>query len=134
MTTQQKINRPGRPKSRSNPIDIAVGENLRTLRLSKRKSQDDLGAAISVSFQQIQKYENGTNRISAGRLVQLADALGCHPIDFFKGVTDAKPGQVWGKFDTLGDVRVLETFQLIACPKQRARVVELMETLAGVDD
>jgi transcriptional regulator with XRE-family HTH domain len=97
-------------------------------------SQEDLGAAAGVTFQQIQNYENGGNRISAGRLLQLADGLGCHPIDFYKGLNDAKPGQVWGKFDTLGDVRVLETFQLIACPKQRARIVELMETLAGVDD
>jgi transcriptional regulator with XRE-family HTH domain len=97
-------------------------------------SQGDLGGAIGVTFQQIQKYENGTNRIGAGRLLQLADGLGCHPVDFYKGMIDEAPGEVWGKFDTLGDVRVLETFQLIACPKQRARIVELMETLAVVDD
>jgi transcriptional regulator with XRE-family HTH domain len=104
------------------------------LRLAAGKSQEDTGKAVGVRFQMIQKYETGRNRITAGRLVQLADALGCHPIDFFKDMSDAEPDQVWGKFDTLGDVRVLETFQLIACPKQRARIVELMETLAWVDD
>jgi transcriptional regulator with XRE-family HTH domain len=116
------------------PVDIAVGKNVRTLRLMKGKTQEAVAKAVGVKFQQIQKVEKGVNRLSAGRIVQLADAIGCHPIDFFKDMSGAEPGEVWGKFDTLGDVRVLETFQLIACPKQRARIVELMETLAGVDD
>jgi transcriptional regulator with XRE-family HTH domain len=131
MTTKQKIKTHGR---RASPKDIAVAKNVRTLRLMNGKTQEGVAKVIGITFQQLQKYENSSNRISAGRLVQLADAIGCHPIDFFKDMSDAEPDQVWGKFDTLGDVRVLETFQLIACPKQRARIVELMETLPGVDD
>jgi transcriptional regulator with XRE-family HTH domain len=131
MTIKQKIKTRGR---RASPKDIAVAKNVKTLRLMKGKTQEGVAKAVGITFQQLQKYENSSNRISAGRLVQLADAIGCHPIDFFKDMSDAEPGEVWGKFDTLGDVRVLETFQLIACPKQRARIVELMETLAGVDD
>jgi transcriptional regulator with XRE-family HTH domain len=115
-------------------IDIAVAKNVRALRLSSGLSQEAVGKAVGVSFQQITKYENASNRITAGRLVQLADALGCHPADFFMNMSDGDLGQVWGKFNTLGDAKVLRTFQYIACPDQKAKILALMETLAGVDD
>jgi transcriptional regulator with XRE-family HTH domain len=116
------------------PVDIAIGKTLRSLRLAAGKSQEEVGKAVGVSFQQIQKAEKGSNRISAGRLVELADAIGCHPTDFFVNLCDGVPGEVWNQFDTLGDVRVLKVFQLIACPDQKAKILALMETLAGVDD
>jgi transcriptional regulator with XRE-family HTH domain len=50
-----------------------------------RMSQGALGKAVGITFQQIQKYENGTNRVGAGRLQQIADALGCQPAWFFEG-------------------------------------------------
>jgi transcriptional regulator with XRE-family HTH domain len=61
--------------------DIAVGERIRARRNQLEMSQEDLGKALGVSFQQIQKYEKGTNRISSGRLIQVVNALQC-------GVTD----------------------------------------------
>lgn len=56
-------------------IDIHVGNRIRSLRLERGLSQEDLGAEVGVSYQQIQKYERGTNRVSASRLYALAVAL-----------------------------------------------------------
>jgi transcriptional regulator with XRE-family HTH domain len=61
--------------------DIAIGERIKSRRNQIDMSQEELGHALKVSFQQIQKYEKGINRISSGRLLQLAEALQC-------GVTD----------------------------------------------
>jgi transcriptional regulator with XRE-family HTH domain len=61
------------------PIDIAVGFRLRTLRKSKGMSQEQLGRSLGITFQQIQKYERGTNRISASMLVKSARALSVSP-------------------------------------------------------
>ena len=58
-------------------LDIAIGERIRARRNQIEMSQENLGGALGVSFQQIQKYEKGVNRLSSGRLIQLADALQC---------------------------------------------------------
>jgi len=60
---------------RAGPIDAVVGRTIRALRLSKGISQGALGIRLGVSFQQVQKYENGSNRVGAGRLAQIAMAL-----------------------------------------------------------
>ncbi len=70
------------PSGEPNPIDTHVGRRLRERRLLLGLSQEELGKAVGVSFQQIQKYEGGSNRLSASRLWQLCEALGC-PVDFF---------------------------------------------------
>jgi transcriptional regulator with XRE-family HTH domain len=64
------------------PIDVIVGVNLRRLRRRAGLSQTDLGALVGVTFQQIQKYENGKNRISASRLWECARVLE-QPIEKF---------------------------------------------------
>lgn len=72
------------------PIDIAVGANLKLLRTMRGRSQEWLAEACGVTFQQIQKYETGFNRVSASRLVKIADAL-MYPIsDFFEEVGSGK--------------------------------------------
>ena len=59
-----------------NPIDKQIGQRVRTQRLMIGMSQEKLGDALGVTFQQIQKYEKGTNRIGSGRLHQIASVLG----------------------------------------------------------
>jgi DNA-binding XRE family transcriptional regulator len=59
-------------KKRVNAVDTVVGARIRNLRLRNRLSQSQLGKQLGVTFQQVQKYENGTNRVSAGRLAGLA--------------------------------------------------------------
>ena len=67
-------------------IDKAVGARIRALRLARRMTQDALARQVGVQFQQIQKYESGTNRISASRLFMIAGALGVPVEHFFEGV------------------------------------------------
>jgi transcriptional regulator with XRE-family HTH domain len=61
------------------PVDHAVGENIRTARLVAGLSQTELGAACGITFQQIQKYEKGANRVGGSRLMQIAEALKVPP-------------------------------------------------------
>jgi transcriptional regulator with XRE-family HTH domain len=68
-----------------NELDQRVGERLRSRRLKMGVSQSELGAAAGVSFQQVQKYEKGANRISAGRMIQFAERLGVTPAYFVEG-------------------------------------------------
>lgn len=68
------------------PHDAAVGESIKTVRQCRKMSQEALARACGVTFQQIQKYEKGTNRIGAGRLVQIADALGVSPAALLGGL------------------------------------------------
>lgn len=62
-------------KRRATADDVAIGQKLRALRLDRGLSQSEVGSLVGVTFQQMQKYENGMNRISAGRLVRIAAAL-----------------------------------------------------------
>ena len=70
-------------------IDRNAGARLRAVRADRGISQSALGDAIGVTFQQIQKYEKGTNRISISRLVIICQALNCHPMDIIGEGVDA---------------------------------------------
>ena len=70
------------------PTDVHVGRRVREARVAKGMSQTDLGDKLGVSFQQVQKYEKGTNRIGASRLLQTATALNVPVEYFFDGVND----------------------------------------------
>ena len=68
------------------PVDIHVGKMLRSIRKAKGISQERLADALRVSFQQVQKYENGSNRISASKMFDAAVFLGVGPASFFDGL------------------------------------------------
>src|SRR5919106_3186763 len=72
-------------------IDKLVGRNIRIQRLAKGLSQTELAQKLGVTFQQVQKYEKGVNRIGAGRLFQIGRILGVHVMDFFDGSNAGKP-------------------------------------------
>ncbi|MFK7866948.1 MAG: helix-turn-helix domain-containing protein [Alphaproteobacteria bacterium] len=75
------------------PVDIAVGGRIRTLRIGNGLSQEELGRLIGVSFQQVQKYEKGSNRLGASRIVQISEAL-CVPVaTIFDGIDTTKAAQ-----------------------------------------
>src|SRR5437868_15248033 len=71
--------------------DVEVGQRIRARRMAKGMSQTELGDLLGVTFQQVQKYEKGVNRVGAGRLVRVAEALDV-PVSFFFGATDAGAG------------------------------------------
>ena len=72
-------------KKRPDPIDVLVGNNVRILRLEKGFSQSDLAERLGITFQQIQKYEKGINRIGSSRLARLSQVLGVSVSRFFQG-------------------------------------------------
>ena len=76
-----------------NFIDAQVGGRIRLRRQLLKVSQSDLGEAVGVTFQQIQKYERGTNRVGASRLVQIAHALSTPPSFFFEGICVDEDGE-----------------------------------------
>ncbi|MBP7759218.1 MAG: helix-turn-helix transcriptional regulator [Alphaproteobacteria bacterium] len=77
--------RSAKRKPRANAIDRVVAQNLRSLRVRAGLSQADLGAAVGITPQQVQKYEKASNRMSAARLHHFAHILGCGVEDFFEG-------------------------------------------------
>ncbi len=75
---------------RSTPVDVQVGRNVRKRRIELGLSQTELAQACGITFQQIQKYENGANRVSASRLWQFAAVLGLPVGEFFEGLGKPK--------------------------------------------
>ncbi len=135
----------------TNPVDAYIGARLRLRRSLMGMSQGQLGQAVNLTFQQIQKYENGTNRISASRLFELGQILNAPVAYFFEGVaSDAPPaviiqggvsdntqqplentaqvdGELLRRRETL---KLIRAYYHITDPKQRRKVYELIKTMA----
>lgn len=88
-------------KGTPNKFDIYIGAQLRVARESQKMTQDKLAAAVGLTFQQIQKYERGTNRISSGRLYELAKALNVSIHFFYQGIEEAEQEQTPTRDDSL---------------------------------
>jgi transcriptional regulator with XRE-family HTH domain len=123
---------------RADNRDAEVGRRVRSRRLECRLSQTELADRIGVTFQQVQKYEKGVNRIGAGRLQRISEALEV-PISFFFGAgtasaTKAEPASnsesVFGFLQTSGSVRIVKAFHKIKSRKARQLLVEMAEELA----
>jgi transcriptional regulator with XRE-family HTH domain len=94
------------------PMDIALGAAVRVRRRSLGISQEALAEQCGVSFQQIQKYENGANRISFSRLVQIARALRCRVVDLMD-VLDAAEDDSGADLDLLTRLRTPGAMELL---------------------
>ena len=73
----------------SHPVDIHVGQQLKRMRILRNLTQTDVAQGLKISFQQVQKYELGRNRISASRLFELSHILNVPPAFFFEGLEDS---------------------------------------------
>ena len=114
-------------------IDKVIGRNIRIHRLSKKMSQTELGDQLGVSFQQVQKYENGTNRVGSGRLYQIAAILGLHVSTFFKGGETADKASHSGLLDLLAEpqsLRLIRAFSKITDNTVRRSLLQLAEKFA----
>ena len=112
-------------------IDSLVGARVRLLRESRKMSQTTLGDRIGVSFQQVQKYERGANRISASALFEIARALDVPAADFFDGLeSDQKSELDWARKVDPQINELLDGFSRIASAKVRSKIVELVALLA----
>ena len=127
-----------------NPIDTHVGSRIRLRRQLIKMSQEKLGDELGVTFQQVQKYERGANRVGASRLYRLSRVLEVPVQFFFEDLSDAAPvsGMAEGDQTPLiydfiqspDGVSLAEAFSRIQDPKVRRRVLELVRTLASEGD
>ncbi len=116
----------------SSKIDALVGARVRMLRERRKMSQTALGEAIGVSFQQVQKYERGANRISASALFQIAKSLGVTPADFFEGLQAQHDGGMdWSRMVDPQVRDLVDNFTRIPSSKVKAKIAELIEQLAA---
>lgn len=114
-------------------IDAVVGLRMAARRSALGLSQTALAAELGVSFQQVQKYEKGANRVSASRLHQAATALGCSVADFFPArANDLDPVAELRALTATADGRALaEAFPRISDPAVRKAVTRVVEALAS---
>jgi transcriptional regulator with XRE-family HTH domain len=114
-------------------IDLYIGERVRLRRMQVGMSQDQLGKVLGVTFQQIQKYEKGANRISAGRLYRIAGALECSVMLFFEGLDliDAPTSTPFSQFISTKDgVAMVEAMLKIRTQELRRTVIDIAQKLA----
>jgi transcriptional regulator with XRE-family HTH domain len=132
-------------KKQANPIDLQVGSRVRIRRMLIGMSQERLGDLLGLTFQQVQKYEKGVNRIGAGRLFEVSRILGV-PIDFFyEGVGEQLPGnRGFAEADTSPPVmefvssgeglQLSLAFMKIKDAKVRKRVLDLVKSLSEEEE
>lgn len=132
-------------KKKPNPIDIHVGSRIRLRRTMLGMSQEKLGESLGITFQQIQKYEKGTNRVGASRLQNISSILNV-PVSFFfedapgdqasaSGMAEASSSNYVVDFLSSSEgLQLNRAFVKIADPKVRRRLVELVKTLAAEGD
>ena len=134
-------------KKAPNPIDKHVGSRVRMRRMMLAMSQEKLGDALGLTFQQVQKYEKGTNRIGASRLQQIAQILQV-PVSFFfegapnlgttpspDGMSEApSPTYVSDFLATSDGLALTKAFMRIRNSKLRRRIVDLVEHIAERTD
>ncbi len=117
------------------PRDAEIGQRVRALRLQRGLSQTELGQLISVTFQQVQKYEKGANRISAGRLQRMAEVLGV-PVAHFFGPPDGTHASNGADHEIVlvhseGSLRLARAYARIKEPGIRLQLLRLTEAIAG---
>ena len=123
-----------------NPIDKHVGSRVRMRRMMLAMSQEKLGDALDLTFQQVQKYEKGTNRIGASRLQAISNTLQVPVSFFFEGAPNMpghtgngaapSPAYVSDFLATSDGLSLTKNFQRIKSGKLRRRIVELVAQMA----
>jgi transcriptional regulator with XRE-family HTH domain len=121
------------PRKQTDPLDIEVGRKVRALRLERNMSQEKLGDALGLTFQQVQKYEKGANRISAGRLQRIGEILGVPTTAFFADASSVyEPSN--GSFElteTGGALRLLRAYARIPSSSVKRALTTLAEEIAA---
>jgi transcriptional regulator with XRE-family HTH domain len=120
------------PTRLPDPLDALVGARIRVFRVHRKISQTDLAEQIGVTFQQVQKYEKGANRIGASRLSRIAGVLGISVGELFES-----PGEKSGDSALLfrmlaepGALRILKAYTRTSDPRVRHAIAELIEGIA----
>ena len=117
------------------PVDMLVGRNIKLHRLSKSMSQEELAHKLGLTFQQLQKYERGINRVGGGRLFRIASILGVEIGAFFEGADrpERAPLDAFSPLTLISDpqsFRLAQAFSRISDPEMRRTLVNLLEKIA----
>lgn len=128
----------------SDPVDVHLGAQVRLARNSRDMTQQQLGDALGITFQQVQKYEKGTNRIGGARLWEIAKALDVPPAYFFDGLaasadaeteTSGTARNVMTFATTREGVQLITRFRAIESDATRRAFLDLIGTMApGASD
>jgi transcriptional regulator with XRE-family HTH domain len=131
-------------KKEPNFVDKHVGSRVRMRRMLIGMSQEKLGEALGITFQQIQKYEKGTNRISASRLQQIASVLGVTISFFYEGVAteeagsgfaeESSPAYMLDFMASQDGLQLMESFMRIRSARVRRSIVDHVKAVADDDD
>lgn len=123
--------------SSPHPVDVHIGRRIRELRLISGMSQTDLGKSAGITFQQVQKYERGTNRVSGSMLYNFANTLEVQVSYFFDGLLQAEAGDISTEdrgrrayISSKESLLLLDFFRRIPV-NRRKPVLELLSALAG---
>jgi transcriptional regulator with XRE-family HTH domain len=133
------------PTKSPNPIDKHVGNRVRMRRMMLKMSQEKLGNAVGLTFQQIQKYEKGANRIGASRLQQIAQVLSVQVPFFFEGAPQTSvrpqfvgeapsPAYVTEFLATSDGLALVDAFRRIKNVSLKRSIVRLVEELTAGDE
>jgi len=136
---------PSPPEPRSpNPIDLQVGARVRLRRKWVNMSQEQLAAGLGITFQQVQKYERGANRISASRLYEIAGVLGVSVSYFFEDLPDPAgaapdPASAAGRvlnalLESPEGLEMAQAFSRVGQARVRRQVLALVRAVAMADD
>jgi len=125
------------------PVDIHVGRRLRSRRTILGMSQEDIGDSVGITFQQVQKYERGLNRIGSSRLYEFATLLGVGVSYFFEELADSdkkentlSDGEFLFEHEKLNNKEVMSlvrSYYGISDPKIRKKVLSLVKAIAASD-
>ncbi|KFB11301.1 helix-turn-helix domain-containing protein [Nitratireductor basaltis] len=132
-------------KKKPNPIDVHVGSRIRLRRNMLGISQEKLGESLGITFQQIQKYEKGTNRVGASRLQAIASILSSPVSFFFEGAPgeDGQPAPgmaedgasyVTDFLNSSEGIQLNRAYVKISDPKLRRKVLDLVKALADAEE
>ncbi len=118
-------------------LDVAMGQRIRERRRALGMSQGDLARALGITFQQVQKYERGANRVSFSRLMQVVDALNCHLTDLTEGLDPERPtreiDQVRRLISEDGAYELLEAYAAMRSKLLQRALLQHAKVLAGAD-
>ena len=117
---------------KSGPLDAMVGVRIRMFRINRGMSQTMLAERIGVTFQQLQKYERGVNRVGASRLSQIASVLGVSVGELFESVGPGSSGlnSAANLLAEPGALRVLKAYARTPSPRVRSCIAKLVESIA----
>ncbi|CUH82910.1 helix-turn-helix domain-containing protein [Thalassovita mediterranea] len=113
----------------SHPVDIHVGKKLKNLRVLRGQTQTDVAKGLNISFQQVQKYELGRNRISASKLYEIANILNVPPAYFFEGLDQTADAA--GPVIDEETARIAAVFGKIQDDRLKAQIRSFIDAVAG---